>query len=1075
MTRVLSTAAWAAAILSQFSAFSQDNPLSLNRLDRRGPVGDEIAAPVHTWRAEFPGKALEILFVAPEYAWADGVALTRRFNLDVDAITPETWALGWSGAEARTNDYDLLLWGAPDTVPDLDAVPIHTVSVGYGGYAPYRPAPEADPVEAPVFWRGIPYDALRNAGFPPTEIDAGEWDGRRVAAIAFDAPPPSTQVLVPTQLDPRFAGPVYEEFAYAFIARVLLWATAYAPENLLLDIRDAGPTGPNEDEIPPQLPDEFVQTMRDSVFKTAMRPYELVFDSETHERYDLQVGLHYPHRDIERRIDLTDSTARNALTYPFQIPVGRGAYFLTVRILDRGRVVDWFTREYRVDEWPMLESFICDPLSVNPFDTVKLAFRVRAHSSNPRPATVYARAVDPLGRVVSEAYEIIPSDGGDAGIDLDLTDLIAPSIRVEAYAVDAPSGPIDPYAMERASFQFVDLPVRLRQRPPFAVIATGKGNADARARAVNARLLEGGVNTLTVPHDLPPAFGAGSTALRALPYLDAASDEVLLDSAASYGEFGAHAFLLSPSSPNDTPPNAEWRATAAGRVNPARPDAPEPEDAPGLDARFADAQAVAAYTEARDRVRSAVPAAMVGLQPPRTGADHRDWWYAFTHSDVLSIPPDAPGLLERARSYASPGAFGGVRFAPRGDEADQFRAWARWAPWHSALHQLGGAWLDAPSFARGADGPSIINAADALTEEATAYFTALPPLAEGLGAIAARGTWFNSGIAVFDNQQTRMREAALNPDSHEAGTRERAMLRSIARLGFQFDILSPELVSAGTLSNYSVLLFPGVAYVGEREAAAIAEFIANGGTVIADGPWEGLPESPPSATAALHARGLAVAMLHEAPPTADYDEATETRLAALLDEAGAVRACPAEADPMPFDGEWFRYGFDEAIVYAYLRDPRGARGHERVRFRGDDERHYYDMLQGLYLGDGPRVTERLAEGEALAVSALPYEVTELQLSAPEKVPAGTRLEFTVTLKTAPRLPGLHLVTVYLEPRYGGPVAHYTQTFEGERGAVTGMMPLARNEPMGWYTLRARDVLTGQQVEQYIEILPPYEP
>ena len=121
----------------------------------------------------------------------------------------------------------------------------------------------------------------------------------------------------------------------------------------------------------------------------------------------------------------------------------------------------------------------------------------------------------------------------------------------------------------------------------------------------------------------------------------------------------------------------------------------------------------------------------------------------------------------------------------------------------------------------------------------------------------------------------------------------------------------------------------------------------------------------------------------------------------------------------------------------------------------------YDVRRRRYLGSTDRITVEVTPGIAEVLALLPYEVTEVALTAADSLKQGVRLRYEVSLSTTSR-PERHVLHVVLTDPEGQRMRHYTVNVNCEGGKYSGYVPLALNERPGKYTLSVRDVATGKE-------------
>jgi hypothetical protein len=137
------------------------------------------------------------------------------------------------------------------------------------------------------------------------------------------------------------------------------------------------------------------------------------------------------------------------------------------------------------------------------------------------------------------------------------------------------------------------------------------------------------------------------------------------------------------------------------------------------------------------------------------------------------------------------------------------------------------------------------------------------------------------------------------------------------------------------------------------------------------------------------------------------------------------------------------------------------------------EGHIYNLLTGERVRKPNKLEVTLAPGETAVFGVVPYEVTRLVVQPAEKETLpGRVLRVAFSVKTKDALPGKHLVWVELIDSGGRVLPHYSRGVICPDGIGQVGLPLAMNEPTGFYTLRVRDVMTGVEGEAPVEIALP---
>jgi hypothetical protein len=216
------------------------------------------------------------------------------------------------------------------------------------------------------------------------------------------------------------------------------------------------------------------------------------------------------------------------------------------------------------------------------------------------------------------------------------------------------------------------------------------------------------------------------------------------------------------------------------------------------------------------------------------------------------------------------------------------------------------------------------------------------------------------------------------------------------------------------------------------------------------------------------------ALLNHALPRSiedgDRDEVLRRLFAVLLNKAGVEGGAELDLSKAHgFRGEYVTLRYGEADILALLADPRRDQKTEKLTLRLDKKRFAYDLRAGKRLRRSRKIRVSLARGDAFAVAALPYEVTELVLTTLDTVRTGRRLPIRIAIKTRDGSPGDHLVHVTFNRGLALPIPYYAQDVACAHGEGETYIPLALDEAAGIYTVAARDVLTGVTAQTLVAI------
>ena len=236
------------------------------------------------------------------------------------------------------------------------------------------------------------------------------------------------------------------------------------------------------------------------------------------------------------------------------------------------------------------------------------------------------------------------------------------------------------------------------------------------------------------------------------------------------------------------------------------------------------------------------PHARVGVDCPmwpfsRTGHD----WYTFLKEFEMFAPYGRDGEIqpyEEARSYARPGTLLGLEYGGylydafvRREELTDIE-WQHWRVWSGLLRGFTSTWwyqLTPPgnecSLSPGfLPYPTLEQYARDLDRIRGGFYT----LYRG-----AKRDW--GRIALHDSVPSRLL-TSLVPDmgSESAFTTHFVMRIMQDFVGHPYTYVSDEQIANGALGDYQVLLMPSSLAIGQKEAAALEQFVRGGGVLIAD-------------------------------------------------------------------------------------------------------------------------------------------------------------------------------------------------------------------------------------------------
>lgn len=867
-------------------------------------------------------------------------------------------------------------------------------------------------------------------------VAAGTLGEGRVVYLQYPAEPAETHCLLPRLEGASLLQDEYHASYYALAARALRWAARRTPDVAILGAEYQGAQAPDDAEIPP-LPEEYVAMVKEQAVHQPSREYVLRIAEPAPGRYDIVTQLRKPGPKPPVRL------ARDANRPPFAkgtqsfshfVLAGPGTYFHDMWLLDRDRVVDWHTEVITLDHWPKIERIDFSQSLLSPYDRLTITIDSVPRMYRPRRTALYARAIDPLGRLVGDTRGAIEADAELGTLDLDVLDVTANRINVEVFAVERDDNLDIESDLLFASGDAYSFPVASAlPSGRFHLAVQWLGDLEPNVVHALRALRAAGTDALFMGAAFEQAFLASDAGLYPIPHADLAGGDAI-ESAAAMARRQGIAHLWT-----DAPEALEAGLFASGGVYTGAGSTP-----------LAIARARAALPEGADLW-------MHGLAE-NAAAGHRLAWFAAL-DQCAGLVYDAPyGSRNDAALYAAVTPAGVVRPAfaalAAATEAvrngyDSLLALADRAPANIAILDTGAdealhVWF---ALLEGLGYGAALLAPDQLTAELDGYAALILPKALYLsdGELAAIGAYAEGGGLVIADLMPGLFDAAGEPRSEPP-------LLDVFGLAAAPLIEEPaeEAVvtrdESGAESPVDFTLAPHV-------AAALSD--------------ESLGRAGDAALWLVHEDGARRAcLLNHA--LADMHAPIVGVIAQRLEAAGAL---PGDAwfedDAFEPGARRYLYTFGKARIHAVLPSDDAFRG---TLQRGDGA-HLFDMITGLRIPGKGAHKVRVPEGTVGLFAELPYEVSEIQLAVMAEFVAGQRIEARIDVKAVGDLPGEHVLHVTLRPIGGAPLRHYSRNvlFAGAPAPLN--IQLALNEQPGWYDLDVRDVLTGVTATARIQILP----
>ena len=131
--------------------------------------------------------------------------------------------------------------------------------------------------------------------------------------------------------------------------------------------------------------------------------------------------------------------------------------------------------------------------------------------------------------------------------------------------------------------------------------------------------------------------------------------------------------------------------------------------------------------------------------------------------------------------------------------------------------------------------------------------------------------------------------------------------------------------------------------------------------------------------------------------------------------------------------------------------------------------YLYDCRAGRYLGPGEEHLVKLCAATGNLFALLPSWIQRLEVTAPARAQLGRPIDVKVAATIVGGPSARRVIVLQLRRPDGQDLAQHRWIEETSDGRISSQLFLALNDPVGTWTLLARDVATGVQKSVPIEI------
>ncbi|MBN1808806.1 MAG: beta-galactosidase [Planctomycetes bacterium] len=458
------------------------------------------------------------------------------------------------------------------------------------------------------------------------------------------------------------------------------------------------------------------------------------------------------------------------------------------------------------------------------------------------------------------------------------------------------------------------------------------------------------------------------------------------------------------------------------------------------------------------------PDACMGIGGSQTAAPYGgwDWWLVMNHF-TWTEPYISGTTGEMIRSWNTPDKK--VRVNP--GQSDK---------WHSLLEGYPGSlqWVDThflnPDF-------SLTSAGEALRRRMKEIYR------DGYGTLFLKARHVNDPVAIHYSHATVNMDYIAGGNARDSRT---AWVSLVEDMAMQLEYVSYEQLEKGVLEypRYKVFIMPSTSALSDEECTAAKKWVEAGGVLVTDtniGRWDehGAPRDKgfleeyfgiDSGKAAEKQVGQGW-VLHLASNIHDYNQDRQRdpsrrrkMISDILAKAGvAPRMKIAEGGRPALTTETFYHELG-GIEYVSIRA-----GSQKLDVTMPRKAHIYELRGRKYLGLTDTASIATEPTMPALYALLPYRVTGIEATAPDKIAAGADLKVSLQVRGEGEVTGTHVVRVRLHGPDGAERLGCARTILAKKGAGEITLPLAYNDAKGRWTVNLLDLSTGTAAAHHFEI------
>lgn len=237
----------------------------------------------------------------------------------------------------------------------------------------------------------------------------------------------------------------YLENAWAGIISLILWISGVSQDCKIINISDAKPAGPIEEEIPPELPMMVIQNLNQSLLGPGTYPFYIELERKEKQKIDeikIQIRRENEFFSYQQYEFKPNIQKKGRIFTQIELPVGAGNYFFDIWLIRKKKVLDFFSKRFTFKSWPDISSVEPNKNFVFPNDSITLKVNVPPNIMESREGTVVVQGFDTYpyltgtdGSFICEKSQPISGKGGEVRITLNFADLTGNYLKINIWGI----------------------------------------------------------------------------------------------------------------------------------------------------------------------------------------------------------------------------------------------------------------------------------------------------------------------------------------------------------------------------------------------------------------------------------------------------------------------------------------------------------------------------------------------------------------------------------------------------------------------------------------------------------------